>query len=258
MREGRVWRTVGALSLAAVLVVGAVQTWAVAVQQQTVSERTYPVAATRVVLDTGPATVVVKPGVEGQTVVRRRLDWTVRKPVVSAEFLGSTLTVTMRCNQVLPGVDVSCGALIELEVPPSAAVEGQGSSGSLQVSGLSGEVRLSSTSGEIRMNGISGSVVARTTSGSVRGRGLTSAQVEVGATSGSVSLDFARPPHLVDVGATSGSVELVVPKGSRYAFTGEAGSGSRHVDPLLADSSSPDRVRVAVTSGSVSAVSSDG
>ncbi|WP_327676717.1 DUF4097 family beta strand repeat-containing protein [Kitasatospora sp. NBC_00458] len=257
-RGYRAWRVLGLLALVVTLVVGAVQTWAMVVQQRRESEKSYPVAVTRVVLDTGSATVRIRPGQEGRVVVRQELDWMIRPPLVSVLFDRTDLRVGMRCNQVIPAAELGCGAEIELEVPVGVSVEGTGSSGSVEVTGVTGEVRLDSTSGSIRLTDLPGPVAVSTTSGSVKGTGLASASAEVRATSGSVDLSFVRPPQVVDVGATSGAVTLGLPRGSGYRFNGGIVSGSRHIDPLLADQSSTNQVRVSVTSGSVTVLSVPG
>ncbi|MEV6973856.1 DUF4097 family beta strand repeat-containing protein [Kitasatospora sp. NPDC093806] len=253
----RRWKVFGTLALTVTLVVGAVQTWAMAVQQRTDSERTYPVAVTRVRLDTGSAVVTIRPGSEGRVVVRQHLDWMIRKPVVSALFDQDGLEVRMRCNQVLPVTDLGCGALIELEVPAGVAVEGKQSSGVIDLAGLTGAVDLASTSGEVRLAGLSGPVTVRSTSGSVRGSELSSAKLDVAATSGSVELGFLVPPHNVDIGVTSGSVTMALPTGSRYDFDGGSAPRGR-IDPTLADHSSPYKVRISVSSGTVSVFSKGG
>ncbi|MFD9595489.1 DUF4097 family beta strand repeat-containing protein [Kitasatospora sp. NPDC059973] len=260
MGARRAWQITGTLTLAFAMLFGAVQTWAVVVQQKAVSEHSYQVAVTRVELDTGTAAVRIKPGVPGRVTMRQYLDWTVRKPTVSAIFQGDVLTVRMRCNQLLPAVDVGCGASIDLEVPAAASVSGGGTSGALEVRDLTGDVRLSATSGAIRLTGLSGQVYARTTSGELKAADLGSPRVEVRAFSGEIDLGFVRPPQLVDAGATSGAVTIGLPKGSRYAFdfSGAAGPGDRHIDPELADSTSSDTVRVVTTSGSVRIVTAAG
>ncbi|WP_159394116.1 DUF4097 family beta strand repeat-containing protein [Streptomyces sp. NRRL S-495] len=247
----------GTLALLVVMLVGAVQTWAMAVQQQTRSERTYGIAVTKVRLDTGRATVRIRPGQEGQVVVRQFLNWTVRMPVVSALFDQGELDVRMFCNQVLPVSDLGCGAVIELEVPPGVAVTGRQSSGSVDIAGVTGAIDLVSTSGAVRLADVSGPLTLRTTSGAVQGRRLTSPRADVAATSGSVELGFVTEPSAVDIGVTSGSVSLGLPRGSRYDF--EGGSAPRGgIDPLLADRSSPHKVRISVSSGSVAVFARDG
>ncbi|MFE6870342.1 DUF4097 family beta strand repeat-containing protein [Kitasatospora sp. NPDC057692] len=252
-RGRRGWRVLGTLAVVVGLLVGAVQTWAMAVQQRTRSEMTYPVAVTKVRLDTGTAAVRIRPGREGQVVVRQYLNWMVRMPVVSALFDQDQLDVRMRCNQVLPVSDFGCGAVIELDVPPGIAVTGNMSTGSIDVAGVAGEVNLLSTSGEVLLADVSGPVTVRTTSGSVRGSRLTSPSVNAAATSGSMELGFAAAPRSVDIGVTSGSVVLGLPQGSRYDFDGGASPLARgNIDPALADRSSPNKIRISVSSGSVS------
>ncbi|GAA1384593.1 hypothetical protein GCM10009639_06190 [Kitasatospora putterlickiae] len=257
-RGHRAWRVFGTLALAVALVVGAVQTWAVAVQQRTRSEASYPVAVTTVRLDTANAAVRIRPGRAGEVVVRQYLNWMVRMPVVSALFDQDRLDVRMRCTQVLPVSDFGCGAVIELDVPPGVAVTGRLSSGSVDLVGVAGEIDLLSTSGEVALADVSGPVTVRTTSGSVRGSRLTSPTVNAAATSGSMELGFAAVPRSVDIGVTSGSVVLGLPRGSRYDFDGGASPLARGgIDPTLADRSSPNKIRVSVSSGSVSVFAKD-
>ncbi|MFF7457311.1 DUF4097 family beta strand repeat-containing protein [Kitasatospora sp. NPDC008115] len=257
-RGHRAWRVLGTLVLAVTLVVGAVQTWAIAVHQRTRSESSYPVAVTRLRLDTGSAAVRIRPGREGEVVVRQRLDWMVRMPVVSALFDQDRLDVRMRCNQVLPATELGCGAEIELDVPSGVAVTGRLSSGSVDVSGVAGEIDLVSTSGEVVLSDVSGPVTVRTTSGSVRGSRLGAPTVTAAATSGSVELGFAAVPRAVDIGVTSGSVVLGLPRGSRYDFEGGASPLARgSIDPALADRSSPNKIRASVSSGSVTVFAKD-
>ncbi|MFJ8430523.1 DUF4097 family beta strand repeat-containing protein [Kitasatospora sp. NPDC094019] len=253
----RIWRVLGTLALVVVMLTGAVQTWAMAVRQQTRSEHTYGIAVTKVRLDTGRATVRIRPGQEGRVVVRQFLNWMVRKPVVSAMFDQDELDVRMFCNQVFAARDIGCGAVIELELPPAVAVTGRQSSGSIDIAGVSGGIDLVSTSGEVRLADVSGPLTVRTTSGSVHGRRLTSPRADAATTSGSVELGFVTEPSAVDIGVTSGSVSLGLPRGSRYDF--EGGTAPRGgIDPSLADSSSPHKVRISVSSGSVEVYSRDG
>ncbi|MEU6235837.1 DUF4097 family beta strand repeat-containing protein [Kitasatospora sp. NPDC047058] len=257
-RGQRAWRITGTLALVLATAFGAVQTWGLVVQQQRMYERAYPVAVTRVQLDTGSAAVRIRPGEPGRFRVTQRLDWTVRRPRVETLVVGDLVTVRMRCNQVLPVVDFGCGALIELEVPAAVSVDGDASSGSIDVQGLSGDVRLSASSGALQLSGLSGKLYARTTSGMVKATGLASGHVEVSATSGSVDLDFVRPPHAVSVGVTSGEVSLTLPHGAGYGFAVDHGSGDVHVDTGLSDPASPDTVRVTTTSGAVNVVPAEG
>ncbi|MER5352825.1 DUF4097 family beta strand repeat-containing protein [Kitasatospora sp. NPDC002551] len=257
-RGHRAWRVFGTLALVVALLVGAVQTWAIAVQQRTRSEMSYPVAVTRVRLDTGNASVRIRPGEEGRVVVRQYLNWMVRMPVVSALFEQDQLDVRMDCKRVLPAGDFGCGAVIELDVPRGVAVTGKQSTGTIDVAGVAGEVNLLSTSGEVLLADVSGPVTVRTTSGSVRGSRLTSPGVNAAATSGSMELGFTAPPAAVDIGVTSGSVMLGLPSGTRYDFDGGASPLARGgIDPTLADRSSPNKIRISVSSGTVSVFAKD-
>ncbi|MFJ3215157.1 DUF4097 family beta strand repeat-containing protein [Kitasatospora sp. NPDC086801] len=247
----KAWWTTGTLALAIVMIGGGLQTWAMVVQQRTTSTQPYNVTIHKLRLDTGSASVRVRAGRDGHVVVRQNLDWMVRKPSVSTTFDGDVLTVGMECRQILPFADFGCGAQIELEVPAGTDVSGQLSSGSVEVRGLSGAVRMDLTSGALNLIGTSGEVYAHVTSGMVQGTDLSSERVDTETTSGSVDLAFSKAPRAVDTRSTSGSVKLTLPRDSRYGFSGDVGSGSRHVDPSLADSASPNRIHGSVTSGSI-------
>ncbi|MEE1787899.1 DUF4097 family beta strand repeat-containing protein [Streptomyces sp. SP17BM10] len=248
--QAATWRIIGSLSLAFVLVMGASQTLGLVARQQTTAEKTYDhVVVRKLQLATGSASVRVRAGEDGRVVVRRNLNYTFRAPRFSTVIEGDVLSVAVSCRQPLPFL--GCGAEIELDVPQGTEVSGSVDSGSVDVADLSGEVRLDATSGALYLRRLSGEVRARTTSGMVEGTELTAARVEASTTSGSVELDFVRAPHAVDVSTSSGSATMTLPKGSRYAFSGQVGSGSRSIDPDLADASSPDSLHASVTSGSL-------
>jgi hypothetical protein len=248
----KAWRVTGTLAMVLVMLGAGLQTWSMAAQQRTSTTRPYDREIHRVRLETGSAQVRVHPGRDGHVVVHQRLDWLVRKPVVSATFADDVLTVGVHCRKVLPFADFGCGAEIDLEVPAATEVTGSVGSGSVSVEGLSGAVRMELTSGELLLVDTSGEVYAHATSGLVQGTNLSARKVDAATTSGSVQLYFAKAPYDVNAVATSGSVTMSLPKESRYAFTSEVGSGSGGIDPLLADSASPNRIHAAVSSGSVS------
>ncbi|MFF4378692.1 hypothetical protein [Kitasatospora sp. NPDC001547] len=252
MKGTKGWRVTGTVVIVLVMIGAGLQTWSMAVQQRTSTSRPYDVAIHRVHLETGSASVRVRAGRDGHVVVRQSLDWLVRKPVVSAVVVDGVLDVSMRCRLILPFTGAGCGAEIELEVPAATEVSGSVGSGSVQVEGLSGAVRMELTSGRLLLSDTSGDVTVQATSGLVQGTDLGSRRVTARVGSGSVTLGFAGVPRAVDATATSGSVEMTVPKDSRYAFSSEVGSGHGRIDPVLADSASPNRVHAAVTSGSIS------
>ncbi|MFJ9771880.1 DUF4097 family beta strand repeat-containing protein [Kitasatospora sp. NPDC101157] len=251
MDGAKAWRVTGTLAVVLVMLAAGLQTWSLVVHQQTTSTKPYDVVIHQLRLETGSAAVRVHAGREGHVVVTQRLDWTVRKPVVSSTVVGDVLTVGMRCRQVLPFSDFGCGAEIELEVPAATEVTGSVGSGAVSVEGLSGSVRMELTSGQLSLVDTSGEVWARSTSGELLGTALRAQRVTAATGSGSVELHFAKAPHAVDARATSGSVTVSVPRNSRYAFSSEVGSGSGQIDPALADATSPDTIHAEVTSGSL-------
>ncbi|MFF1868649.1 DUF4097 family beta strand repeat-containing protein [Kitasatospora herbaricolor] len=250
-REQRVWRLAGGLGMAVVLVLGGSQAWAALVQQHTSSVKEYQRAARVLVLDTGRATVRIEPGRSDRVVVRTDLDWTLRQPEVSMLWEDDVLRVSVSCNRLLDTGRFGCGTRLDVQVPADTRVTGRNSSGHTEVRGLTGDVQLRTTSGSVRLAGLTGRLTVGSTSGVVRGEGLTSRAVEVDTASGTVDLAFAAAPDSVVASSTSGSLSLTVPAGSRYRFSGSAGSGGRSIDPVLADSGSPRTIEGSTTSGSM-------
>ncbi|MCX5213066.1 DUF4097 domain-containing protein [Kitasatospora sp. NBC_00240] len=249
--ERRVWRLAGGLVMAVVLMLGASQAWAALVQQHTSSVKEYQRAARVLALDTGRATVRIEPGRSDRVVVRAALDWTLRQPQVSMLWDDDVLRVSVSCNRFLDAGRFDCGTRLVVEVPADTRVTGRNSSGHTEVRGLTGDVQLRTASGSVRLAGLSGRLTLGSTSGVVRGEGLTSPAVEADTASGTVDLSFAAAPASVVASSTSGSLSLTVPAGSRYRFTGRAGSGGRSIDPVLADSASPRTIEGSTTSGSM-------
>ncbi|MER7581743.1 DUF4097 family beta strand repeat-containing protein [Kitasatospora sp. NPDC097691] len=247
----KAWRVTGTLATVLVVIGAGLQTWSVVAQQQTVTNWTHDGPIHRLRLETGNASVKVRAGREDHVVVRERLDWMVRKPVVSTVPEGDLLTIGVRCRQVLPVADFGCGAEIEVDVPASTEVSGSVGSGSIRVEGLSGNVDLSLTSGELLLVDTSGDVTAQATSGLIQGTKLSVRRLAARTTSGSMELSFAKAPQQVDTEVTSGSVTMTVPRNSRYAFSSDVGSGNGRIDPQLADSDSPNRIHASATSGSI-------
>ncbi|GHF58072.1 hypothetical protein GCM10018790_39850 [Kitasatospora xanthocidica] len=247
----KAWRVTGTVATVLVLIGAGLQTWSVVAQQESTSSRSYEVPVDRLRLETGNASVRVRAGRADHVVVGQRLDWTVRKPVVSSIIVDGLLTVRVQCRPILPVADFGCGAEIEVEVPAQTGVSGSLGSGSVRVEGLSGNVDVELGSGELLLSGTSGDVTARATSGLIRGEDLKARRVDARTTSGAMELSFASAPQQVETRATSGSVTMTLPRGSRYAFSSDIGSGTGRIDPQLADSGSPNHIHATATSGSI-------
>ncbi|MEV7772309.1 DUF4097 family beta strand repeat-containing protein [Kitasatospora sp. NPDC086791] len=247
----RAWRVTGTLLVVLVVLGAGLQTWSVLAQQQSTADWSYDGPVHRLRLETGNASVKVRAGRADHVVVHQQLDWMVREPVVSTVPDGDLLTVGLHCRPVLPVADFGCGAEIEVDVPAATEVSGSVGSGSVELTGLSGNVDLGLTSGVLLLVDTSGDVSARATSGLIQGTKLSARRVDVRIASGSVELDFARAPQAVETRATSGSVTMTLPRGSRYAFSSDIGSGNGRIDPQLADPDSPNRIHATATSGSV-------
>jgi DUF4097 and DUF4098 domain-containing protein YvlB len=95
-----------------------------------------------------------------------------------------------------------------IEVPSSANINAQSSSGTVQIDGVSGDVRVSTSSGAIQANQLSHLKQAQTSSGAISLDGIYTDAAQVSTSSGAVSLRL-EPGSAVqlDVHTRSGSVE---------------------------------------------------
>jgi hypothetical protein len=231
-----------------------VVTWLV--EHHTVDTRDYPHSeVTAVQLFAPSAQVRIFAGQDGQAAVTEDLRWVVAKPVVTQQYdpRTGTLTVSASCDglKFLGGDGGGCDVELDIEVPATASVHAVTDSGSTTVSALTGNVDVQTASGDIELNGLAGPILARAAGGSIDATSLLSDQVSAQAWSGSVQLDFARPPSRVSARVTVGVVNIQVPRGSRYRVTAATSSGGRSVDPGLPSPTASGTILATATSGAV-------
>jgi len=129
-----------------------------------------------------------------------------------------------------------------IDVPASASVVAQSTSGKMVIDGiagtvsanttsggmdlsnLTGAIQAQATSGSITLQNISGSVIASATSGSIRGTELQHVR-QVQTTNGSISLDGVFT-DAANINASSGSVKLRLEPGSAVTLDAHSSSGS--------------------------------
>ena len=248
-REGRTWRTIGALVAVIVLVTGAGEAWAVLAEQHTTVPSRYSALVTAVELDLQDGSLQVTTGADDALTVSQHLDWSLGRPSVEQSQAGSTLRIKVRCPRVLGIGEPACNVGLDLQVPPTTALTVRMTSGYSRISGVSGDLSLHATSGELDLDGVSGQVAADVTSGLVKGTDLSAAQVRASATSGRVQLGFRQAPDRLTLSSASGSVAAVVPRGSTYRLTTRSRSGSPEIDPALADPQSTRTITATTGSG---------
>jgi DUF4097 and DUF4098 domain-containing protein YvlB len=105
--------------------------------------------------------------------------------------------------------------------------------------------------GGIELRDVTGRLRLSTSDGSVRAEGVTSDQVSVDTSDGSVRLSFAEPPATVRASTSDSSLEIVVPKdGTAYAVSVSVSDGSQQVD-VPTDPESSRQISVHTNDGSV-------
>lgn len=182
------------------------------------------------------------PGVTVRRTVHYRGD-TVPEP--AQRVAGGVLTLT---NGNCSGL---CSIDYRLEVPASATVRAESSSGRVTVAGVAA-ADLATSSGSVRADRIAGPLKVRTSSGSITAGELSGPDADARSDSGDVRLGFLRPPASVTVETSSGEAALKVPAEPQtpYALDVSTSSGSRDIT-LPGTPSAASRLVVRTASGDI-------
>lgn len=120
-----------------------------------------------------------------------------------------------------------------IDVPASAAVHAQATSGSIDLSNIGGEVRVTTTSGSIKGSQLQHLRQAQSTSGSISLDGVFVDQAQVNASSGTVNIRLLPGSAVVlDVHTGSGSIEP-------HGLTGLTGAALTRRDTLTGTIGTP-------------------
>ncbi|WP_405488893.1 DUF4097 family beta strand repeat-containing protein [Streptomyces sp. NBC_00096] len=179
------------------------------------------------------------PGVTVRRTVHYRGDLV---PEPAQRVSGGVLTLT---NGSCSG---RCAIDYRLEVPASATVRLDGSSGRITVAGVAG-ADIATSSGAVGADRISGPLKIRTSSGSITAEGLAGPGADARSDSGDVRLAFAKAPGSVAVETSSGDARVSVPQ-APYALDVSTDSGAREVT-VPADPSATARLAVRTSSGDI-------
>ncbi|MEJ8642500.1 DUF4097 family beta strand repeat-containing protein [Streptomyces sp. MS1.HAVA.3] len=212
-------------------------------RKTTTADATVTEAVTAVeVTDARAGSIEVTPGSGPGVTVRRTVHYrgdTV--PTPGQKVSEGVLTFSNGCSG-------SCSIDYRLEVPASATVKLESSSGRLTVTGVAA-AELEADSGDVRAERIAGPLKIRTSSGEITATGLSGPSTDVHSDSGDTLLGFAKAPSSVLAETTSGDVTLSVPP-APYRLTVSTTSGDRDVT-LSEDPSASSRLSAKTTSGDV-------
>ncbi|MFB0631398.1 DUF4097 domain-containing protein [Streptomyces sp. AB3(2024)] len=176
------------------------------------------------------------PGVSVHRTVHYRGD---RTPEPGQRVSDGVLTFTAGCAD-------SCYVDYRLEVPASAKVRLDNSSGRITVAGVAA-AEVTSDSGDVRAERIAGPLKIRTASGDIEATALRAPDAEIRSGSGDATLGFAEPPASLSVTTTSGEVRARLPE-APYEVTASTTSGDRDVT-LVSTPAAPSRLSFRTTSG---------
>ncbi|MBT2448202.1 DUF4097 family beta strand repeat protein [Streptomyces sp. ISL-43] len=146
------------------------------------------------------------------------------------------------------GCSGRCSVDYQLEVPASATVRLDSSSGGITVAGVAA-ADVETSSGSVRADRIAGPLKVRTSSGAIAAENLAGAGVDARSDSGDVRLAFAKAPSSVAVETSSGNAQLKLPS-APYALDVSTTSGERDIT-LPTDPSATARLAVETTSGDI-------
>ncbi|MGW4378630.1 DUF4097 family beta strand repeat-containing protein [Kitasatospora sp. NPDC004531] len=248
--ERRIWRIIGVLVLACVLVGGAATTGAALVQQDTVREKTYFDAIGRLEIDSGPALVAVRAGGTDRVIVTERVGWSLRRPAVSQRIDADKLSISVDCPEAR--MLFGCAVALEIQVPAATAIKARSGSGRTEILDISGDTSAETGSGQIELNRVSGPVWVKSGSGQIIGTGLASAETKALSSSGQITLQYDRAPSSVTARLASGNLVLQVPDdGGQYRIDLSSAGADQTIDRSLQDSASARVLDIVTASGSV-------
>lgn len=214
----------------------------------------------RLVVDSASGNIQVRAGSGNTVQVHREIRHHDDKPsAVPERTTGGTLRLTADCENcsVDYRITVPAGTRLELSAGSgdidaaqmAADTTADTDSGSLTLSALRGAVDARVGSGDITLDDITGETTAHTGSGTIEATRLNTAQADITASSGDVSLSFATPPGDVTVQADSGNVGIAVPE-QPYRVNASTSSGTTAIK-VPDDPSAPNPLDLRTGSGDI-------
>lgn len=210
--------------------------------------QTYTGQPAAIMVQLASGDVTLRRGPSGRITVRRYLQWSDGKPVISERWDGHTLRLKQVCPTGL--FNGNCNVEYILTVPSSVSVTASTESGNITVHGVTGRLDLWSASGDLTTSGTSGPVSARTSSGNIMMTGARSSDVTARTASGDVELAFSGVPARADGESASGNVMVFVPSPARYDVLADTSAGNRTVT-VAQDPASPKVIIANSASGDV-------
>lgn len=224
---------------------------------ETYTETVSEAGINEVRLNGGSGNVTVVAARVDEAQITRTFHYNGDRPTASHEVRDGVLVLTLRCGN-------QCRVDYRVEVPASAKVTGESSSGdvtaegvatvsvgaksgNVRVSNVAGNVKVNTKSGDVRLASLGASVEVTASSGGVSGKDLRGSTVIHGS-SGNIDLELTRAAD-VRVDAHSGNVTLTVPPGA-YRVQTSAKSGSVKVD-VTTDPGAANLLNVTTRSGDI-------
>jgi Putative adhesin len=237
------------IAISVALILGGVY-WALTglTEDTKVSQDTYQVEGQALSIEARSAEVEVRSGDGSEIKIERQFERNVFGSDPKEKYEDGKLELR----------DTGCGFLsfgcdthYILTVPRDVKVTLESSSGDLKVSGLPAGADLKSSSGSIEVHSVGGALQMESSSGDLEAQDLTATTVSTQSSSGSVDLDFARPPQSVEAEASSGDVTIQIPSDTEaYKIDSETSSGDESAT-IRQDQSAARTITAKTSSGDV-------
>ena len=249
MRVHMLWKVIGAVMAAFILVGGTFQAVDALAHARSTSTRTLDAGGVNV-LDVhnlaGPVRVVATDG--DRIVVRARISDGLRATGHSVARVDDRVVVRGSCP-VFGGE--WCSVKYTIEVPRALDVTIR-ADGRIEVFGIDGDVRAGTDQGGITLDHLAGDVRADTDQGRVEGTRLSGSSVRASSDQGRVELSFAESPRRVEADSDQGGVEIILPDDEGVAFRTDTGTDQGRVsDPIRQDPGSDRTIKAHSDQGNV-------
>ncbi|WP_350278391.1 DUF4097 family beta strand repeat-containing protein [Kribbella sp. HUAS MG21] len=240
------------IAISVALILGGVYWALTGLTEGTTSGRnSYPVDGTSLRVQSGAATIELRPGDGTEVTVDRESKRNLfgSDPKESYDAGDATLELNHGgCGFLSFG----CETKYVVTVPRNLALTVENSSGTVTVSGFDSGANIKTSSGDIEAHDLGGRVELRTSSGDVDAEDLSATSVTTQTSSGRTSLDFTTAPQSVESKSSSGDVEILIPSGEEsYKVDTDTSSGDESAN-VRSDPAATRTITAKTSSGDVS------
>ena len=177
----------------------------------------------------------------------------------SSQFDREAPTLSVTAESGLLQVDTDChlnkvcAVDLQVDLPPTSALQVDMTEGGLFVNGLSGSINGAVGTGGITLEALSGDVVVGIETGDIVGTGIESPPFAGGGVTGNRDVQFSTAPTDVTLNTIYGNVDLEVPTGT-YKVEAATNDGSLTTEGVEEDPDATNRIGISVEEGNIQVI----